>query len=138
MVLVADTGPLVAALNRGDPDHRRCAALIKDPQRDVVLPALVLVEIDYWLRKLGAGQAWARLVEDLIEGLYRLEPLTVADLARAVQLEQQYADLRLGLVDASVIALCERLELDTVATLDHRHFSVVRPRHCSSLRLLPD
>jgi hypothetical protein len=48
-----------------------------------------------------------------------------------------YADLPLGTVDASVIALTERLALPAVATLDHRHFTVVRPRHISALTLLP-
>ncbi|MGH8933182.1 MAG: hypothetical protein ACRDZO_21765 [Egibacteraceae bacterium] len=59
-------------------------------------------------------------------------------MSRAAELETQYESLRLGFVDASVIALCERLGETKVATLDKRDFSVVRPRHCDSLRLLPD
>ncbi|WP_255622594.1 hypothetical protein [Pseudonocardia sp. DSM 110487] len=50
---------------------------------------------------------------------------------------EKYADLPLGTVDASVIALAERLNLPAVATLDHRHFGVVRPRHVEALALLP-
>ena len=45
---------------------------------------------------------------------------------------------RLGLVDASVVAVCERLQEETVLTLDRRDFTVVRPRHCAALRLLPE
>ena len=60
------------------------------------------------------------------------------DLQRAAELEQAYAELDLGLVDASVIALCERLDEPKVATLDRRDFSVVRPRHCRALELLPE
>ena len=56
---------------------------------------------------------------------------------RAAQLEREYADLDLGFVDASVISLCERLEEEKVATLDPRDFSLVRPRHCHALPLLP-
>jgi predicted nucleic acid-binding protein len=48
-----------------------------------------------------------------------------------------YQDLGLGLVDASVIAVAERLEITQIATLDHRHFRVVRPRHVAAFELLP-
>ena len=53
------------------------------------------------------------------------------------ELVEQYASLPLGGSDASVIALAERLQVDKVATLDRRHFTVVRPRHRASLTLLP-
>jgi predicted nucleic acid-binding protein len=64
-----------------------------------------------------------------------LEP---ADYGRAEQLVIQYADMPLGAVDASVVAIAERLKIAEVATLDRRHFSVVRPSHIDALRLLPD
>lgn len=68
---------------------------------------------------------------------FRIEPVTEADLARIVELTEAYADLPLGGTDASVIAVAERLGFETVATLDRRHFSVVRPRHAEFLTLLP-
>jgi predicted nucleic acid-binding protein len=67
-----------------------------------------------------------------------VEPLNAEDYARIRLLLRQYADLPLGLVDASVVAVCERLGERKVATLDHRHFGVIRPAHTRSLRLLPD
>lgn len=70
--------------------------------------------------------------------LDRIEPLTAQDYARIRVLLRHYADLPLGLVDASVVAICERLGERKVATLDHRHFRAVRPAHTASLRLLPD
>ncbi len=66
------------------------------------------------------------------------EPVEPADWRRIVELLDEYADLGLGTVDASVIAACERLGVTELATLDRRHFSVVRPRHCEALTLLPD
>ena len=103
----------------------------------MVLPPLVLSEVDYVLRKVAGVEAFTRFVRDVDAGAYRLERLDEIDLSRAAELESEYADLDLGLVDASVIALCERLGETKVATLDHRDFSVVRPRHCDALRLLP-
>lgn len=96
------------------------------------------MEIDYWIRKGLSLDVWRSFVEDVANGAYRLESLTEADLSRAAALEQQYADLELGLVDASVIAVCERLQEKKVATLDYRHFGAVRPSHCDALRLLPE
>lgn len=136
MTLVLDTGPIVAALNAQDPDHERCATLLADAD-DMVIPTAVLVEVDYWLVKLGGAQVWAGFVADIVRGAYRLAHPTEADLSRAAELESTYGDLDLGLVDASIVALCERLDQTILATLDRRHFSVVRPRHCSRLTLVP-
>ncbi len=79
-----------------------------------------------------------RLRADVTGGAYRLVHPTDSDLSRAAELESIYHELDLGFVDASIVALCERLGQTTVATLDRRHFSVVRPRHCSHLTLLPE
>jgi predicted nucleic acid-binding protein len=137
LVLVLDTGPVLALLDAGDPAHERCVSMVEQTAEDLVVPVCVLVEVDYWVRKQLGSEAWEVFVEDVTSGAYRVEPLTVDDLARAADLERDYHDLDLGLVDASVIALCERLGEEKVATLDHRDFSVVRPRHCHSLTLLP-
>ncbi len=68
-----------------------------------------------------------------------LEPMSVDahDWPRIIELTWKYRDLGLGTVDASVIALAERLKLTRIATLDHRHFSVVRPAHVEAFELLP-
>ncbi|MHB1486307.1 MAG: type II toxin-antitoxin system VapC family toxin [Acidimicrobiales bacterium] len=136
MALVLDTGAVIAALNQDDPDHQRCADLL-ETANDLILPSPVLVEIDYWLIKLAGPQAWVDFIDDVASGAYHLVHPVEVDLARAAELELTYADLRLGFVDAAVIALCERLGETKVATLDLRHFGVVRPRHCRQLSLLP-
>jgi hypothetical protein len=137
-VLVLDTGPLFAALDADDPDHERCADLLGEAREDLVVPGPVLVELDYFVRKLLGIDAWAIFVADLVDGAYRLENVDERTLERAAELERTYASLPLGLVDASVIATCERLGETKVATLDRRHFSVVRPMHCDALKLLPE
>jgi hypothetical protein len=138
VALVLDTGPILALLDAGDLAHAASVAMIEEVREDLVVPTSVLVEIDYWTHKLLGQESWEVFVEDVASGVYRLEQLTVDDLVRASELERQYAELDLGLVDASVIALCERLGETKVATLDRRDFSVVRPSHCDSLRLLPE
>ena len=137
MALILDTGPLLAALDANDPDHGRCAELIEGAPEDLVVPALVLAELDYWcLERLGVN-AWLVFLDDLLEGAYRTEHPSDQDLHRCRELQAQYEDLVLGVVDASIVALAERLGEERVATLDHRHFSVVRPEHVEALTLLP-
>jgi predicted nucleic acid-binding protein len=131
------TGPLLAALDRADADHERCAALLLDAEEDLVVPALVLAELDYWCHERLTGEVWLAFLEDLTDGAYRAEPPTDGDLRRCRDLQQQYADLQLGVVDASIVALAERLAEPKLATLDRRHFGVVRPSHVQALQLLP-
>jgi predicted nucleic acid-binding protein len=138
MALVLDTGPIVALLDAADPEHKRCVDMVRDVGQDLVLPAAVLIEVDYWLHKLHGSEPWQIFVEDVARGAYRLHPLDERILSRAAQLEGQYASLDLGLVDASVIATCEQLDESKVATLDRRDFSVVRPLHRDHLTLLPE
>jgi uncharacterized protein len=73
----------------------------------------------------------------VLHGAYQVEAPNHADLGRCRELQSRYADLSLGVVDASVIALAERLAEEKVATLDRRHFTVARPAHAVALTLLP-
>jgi predicted nucleic acid-binding protein len=135
--LVLDTGPLLAALDAADPEHRRCAKLLSETPEDLVVPILVLAELDYWCHQRLGVAAWLTFLEDLLAGTYRLEPATIADLTRCHDLQTRHSDQSLGVVDASVLALVERLGETKLATLDHRHFAVLRPGHVESLTLLP-
>jgi uncharacterized protein len=137
MALILDTGPLLAALDAADPDHERCASLLSDAREDLVVPVLVLAELDYWCHGRLGAHAWTSFLEDLLAGAYRLETCSNADLARCCELQRQYDDQSLGVVDASVLALVERLRESKLATLDHRHFAMLRPAHVQALNLLP-
>jgi len=137
VALVCDTGPLLAALDAADPDHERCARLLTDAVEDLIVPALVLAELDYWCSRRLGSDAWLVFLDDVLAGVYRVEPPTGADLARCRELQGRYTDLALGVVDASVLALVERLAEPKVATLDQRHFRAVRPAHVGALQLLP-
>jgi hypothetical protein len=135
--LILDTGPLLAALDAADPDHESCAELVTETEEDLVVPTLVLAELDYWCHRRLSADTWLSFVEDLLDGAYRPESPTHTDLARCRELQTRYADLDLGVVDASVIALAERLSEPKLATLDRRHFGTVRPAHAEAFVLLP-
>jgi predicted nucleic acid-binding protein len=79
----------------------------------------------------------AAFLDSVEQDIFELVSLTKQDVGRIAQLVRQYADFPLGSVDASVIAIAERFGADRVATLDRKHFGVVRPNHVSALTLLP-
>jgi len=103
----------------------------------LVVPSLVLAEAGYLVAKALGPSAEAALLRAAARGEFRLEPPTSADLERMAELVEQYADLPLGTVDASVVATAERLGQAEIATLDRRHFTVVRSRHAEAFTLLP-
>jgi uncharacterized protein len=135
VALIVDTGPLVALLDATDPDHERCAALLRDINEPRLVPVCVLVEVECLLRPWP--QALAALLADFDAGAFELLDLPTRWLLRSGELIERYRDLPLGLVDATVIAAAEMLDETKVATLDHRHFTVVRPGHTAALELLP-
>ena len=137
-MILFDTGVLVGAARADDDDHLACAQLLRSiPARQRLVPATVIAETAYLLQTKGSPNAEVRFLEDLAAGDFRLAELTRPDLTRIAELTRRYLDLPLGATDASVIALAERWGINTIATLDRRHFTVVRPRHVGSFTLLP-
>lgn len=136
MALILDTGPLFAAMNANDRDHARCAALFDTDDR-VVVPAPVVVEAEWLVTSRLGPTAFSSVYADIASGLLEVIDLSVSLWQRVGELCQRYSDLPLGLVDASVVAVAEDLQEPAVATLDRRHFTVVRPRHVRALQLLP-
>jgi uncharacterized protein len=101
------------------------------------VPAPVLVEFDYLASRELGRDAFLMILEEIRRGAYHVEDLTGTDYQRVGEILRTYADLRVGFVDAAVLAVVERLREPKLATLDHRHFSVMRPRHVEALELLP-
>ena len=134
--LVADTGVVYAALNRRDRDHARCAELLSSGV-PLTLPAPVVVEVGLLGLARGNGHALTHLLDSILDGTTLVVNLDHEEYRRVRQLSTDYAALPLDIVDASVVAVAERLEETTIATLDRRHFSVVRPRHSAAFSLLP-
>jgi len=97
----------------------------------------VLVEVDYWVASRLHPGAFVALLDDIRAGAYAIEDLRDEDYDRIRNLCDRYADADIGFVDAAVLAVVERLGEPKLATLDHRHFGTLRPRHVDTLQLLP-
>jgi predicted nucleic acid-binding protein len=121
--LICDTGALIDYLVESAPDHERFRRAI-DRARTRYVPGLVLAEVDYFL--CDEREAMQAFMQDLARGAFTYAPPTVGQLSRAIEVDERFADLRLGLVDASVVALAESLDVRRLATRDVRHFSAVR------------
>ena len=141
MTTIVDTGPLVAAADRSDKPHATCARLLAhliEQRERLVVPMPVAVEVCWLLEKYQGPTAEASFLDLLSRGVYELGSLPRSDVARVAALVRQYADFPLGMVDAAVVAIAERLGVQQVATLDRRHFTAVRPEHVTAFRLIPE
>jgi predicted nucleic acid-binding protein len=118
---VCDSGPLIAAAARNSRGHAMIAALIEAAGRDAVVPDVVLVEADYMIRTGVGSESARRLLAAASGGDLTTAFLTPGVLERAVEIDATYADLELGLVDASIMAYAERHDLP-ILTFDFRHF----------------
>jgi uncharacterized protein len=136
-VIVVDTSVIVAYMNSADDAHGLVASWFDDVDDDLATTPLIVAEVDHLVGVRGTPAALTALRSDLAAGAYLVEWWPGA-IASAVNVAERYSDMGLGLADASLVALAERLETTEVATLDERHFRAVRPLvGGKAFRLLP-
>lgn len=135
--ILVDTGPLYAMADRDDDWHLRIIRFLERSRDELVIPVTVLPEAAYLLAAHLGAEAERKLVQSIVSGEMAVEELTLQDLRRTLELLRRYEDARIGFVDATVIAIAERLKVPRLLTTDRRDFSLVRPRHCKEFELLP-
>ena len=137
MALICDTGAVYALYDADDKHHAECQAVVSAEQGPLFLPVALLSEIDYLLvTRLGSNAA-LDFIDSIQSGAFTLVGLSAEDLVRCRELVSQYRDLPLGLADACVVATAERLRLQTLFTVDQRHFRTVQPRGFDHFILWP-
>jgi uncharacterized protein len=136
-MLVCDTGVLLAAGNVKDRAHHACLKLLRQAEGPLLVPSPVLGEIGYLLQSRVGPQAEVTFLKSFGGDGFHIAEVEGQDIQRMAGLVETYVDLPLGIVDAAVIAIAERLQLTEIATLDQRHFNVVRPVHVQAFTLLP-
>ncbi|MEX0781949.1 MAG: PIN domain-containing protein [Dehalococcoidia bacterium] len=136
--MIVDSGPLFAALDRTDAEHAPCLRLFTESSEPLLVPAPVVVEVDYWIRKHLRAEVEDAFLADLEVGALSVVDVLPQDYPRIRELCRTYYDSDLGFVDASILTIAERLNVTRIATLDHRHFRMMRPRHVDALTLLPE
>jgi len=137
-LIVVDTGVLLGAADADDQDHDRCAGLLREHRGEFRVPAPVVPETAWQIERNLGPMAEARFLRLITAGELIVVDLVLGDYARCADLIETYADMSLGFVDASVVAVAENLAVATIATLNRRDFSVVRPdHHLRAFELVP-
>jgi predicted nucleic acid-binding protein len=135
MAILADTSGIIAMLDRDDRHH---IAVVEVIQTDTVLvPTTILPEVDYLATKYLGERVARSFLEAVIRGEFTYLPVESIDLERGLAVMARYQGVPLGVVDASLVALAERLHISKILTLDRRHFSLVQPEGINYLELLP-
>ncbi len=136
-MIIADTSALLALYNGREPAHAAVRAVVEAEAEPLVVSPYVVAELDYLVAtRLGVDAELAVLAE-LSGGAYHLAEMGPADVESAAAVVSRYRAQDLGVADASLVVLAERHRTRSLLTLDHRHFSVVRPASGGRFKLLP-
>ncbi|MBB6170130.1 hypothetical protein HNR23_000190 [Nocardiopsis mwathae] len=138
IVTLLDTGVLWAAIDKRDKHHRVATDLLGSIPGRLLLPTTVLTETAWNVESNLGSKAEAEFIDDVVQSEMEIVELDQQDIICAASFIRQYASLSLGFVDASVMALAQRLEISRIATVDRRHFCAVRPKHVDHFTLLPE
>ena len=136
-MIVLDTSGLLSAIDASQTHHRAAAAVLRQTEAPRLLSPFVLAELDYLLATRVSRPAQRALLEQVADGVYQLESFDAGDIARAIEILDLYADLGLGLADASLVVLSERHRVFDLLTLDERHFRAVLGPGGKPFRVLP-
>jgi len=136
-VILLDTSGLLSALDDSQRYHDECATLLGEASPPLLLSPFILAELDYLLMRHIGRRAQVALLDEVARGAYQLEPFDASDVARAKEVVEQYADLEIGLADASIVVLAQRHAVTEVLTLDQRHFRAMRIERRKRFKVLP-
>lgn len=136
-MIVLDTGGLYAALDANETLHGRAVAALVAVSPPRVLSPFVLAELDYLVGNRIGHQAQMALIDEVTRGAYQLEPFSSEDVGHAARVMERYADLRIGLADASVVVLANRHRTLDLLCTDERHFRALKGTGGRPFRLLP-
>lgn len=135
--MIVDTSALLAYFDAAEPDHMAVSRVIDDSDDSLVVSPYVLAELDYLVANRVNVDAEIAALRELSSGAWDLAEFGAIDLEQATSVIEKYRDQRIGLADASNVVLANRYRTRTIATLDRRHFEVLRPLRGGRFAVLP-
>ena len=135
--MIVDTSALLALVNADEHSHAAMSELITGTTESLVVSPYVVAELDYLVSTRFGVAAELEVLRELAGGAWTLANFSEVDLAAAAAVVEQYADQSIGVADASLVVLAHRFETRTIATLDRRHFEVLRPLGGGSFEVVP-
>jgi predicted nucleic acid-binding protein len=135
--VIVDTSALLSFFDRTEPHHEPAVKVIVGSRDPLVVSPYVLAELDYLVASHLDVTAELAVLREMAGGAWELAALDAKDVLRAASVVQRYADQEIGLADASIVVLAERYGTRRVATLDRRHFEVLRPFQGGRFTIVP-
>jgi uncharacterized protein len=135
--ILVDSSFLYALYARDDKDAEEASAVADLYSGQFVIPYVVLTEAAFLFNRTGGIPALVQFLDALVKADYEYEIISNDDLIRIREIMATYRDAKLDFVDCCVMALSERLNITQVCTLDHRDFSIFRPKYGDYLEILP-
>jgi uncharacterized protein len=135
---IFDTGFLYAYFDKTDAHHESCDKIFLRESLNALLPDVVLPELAHLILRRLNVEKLTNFLRSVANGDFELVRTTEADLERAAEILEKYNDNNIDLVDACIVAIAKRLEIEKILTVDQRHFGVFKPTHCASFMLLPE
>lgn len=137
MTLIVDAGPLFVQADARSRRHREIVGLLRADRGPLVTTTFAACEADYFIDKRLGVDVELRFLDDLAEGTFDVAPMGLEDIRRIREVARRYRDLRLGLTDASLVVLAERLNTTRILTFDERHFRAIEPLQGGHFTILP-
>lgn len=138
MAILVDTGPLYALADEDDQYHDLVKRYISGIHEALIVPSPVVPEVCYLLLEYLGTEAEVQFLRSLVRREMLLEHPTMKDIERAIEILEKYRDAHFGMVDATIMAMAERLNINTILTLDRRDFGIYRPKHREAFTVVPE
>jgi predicted nucleic acid-binding protein len=134
--VIVDTSALLAFFDASEPDHGAVSEVLAAAD-DLVVSPYVVAELDYLVATQHGVDSELAALDELAGGAWQLAALDGEDLRRARGVIASYRDQQIGVADASIVVLANKYRTRSIASLDRRHFSVVRSLDGGYLNVLP-
>ena len=135
--MIVDTSALLAYFDTAEPDHRAVSRIIESTDDALVVSPYVVAELDYLVGTRVGVQAELAVLRELSGGAWELPGVDAAELQRTVAVIEKYRDQDVGVADAANVVLADRYRTRTIATLERRPFTVMRPLSGGRFTVVP-
>ncbi len=135
--MIVDTSALLAYFDSSEPDHRAVANIIDNSDEPLAVSPYIIAELDHLVATRIGVDAELAALRELSGGAWQLAAFGLAELERATAIITEYRDQQIGVADASNVVLAELYRTRTIATLDRRHFEVLRPLDGGRFSIVP-
>ncbi|RPA58503.1 PIN domain-containing protein [Gordonia oryzae] len=135
--MILDTSALLAYFDSAEPQHSAAAEIIESHPGPLVISPFVIAELDYLLLTRHGTRAEQVVLSELTSGAWELASMTRSRIVTATAIVERYSDIPIGVTDASNIVLADAYQTSLIATLDHRHFSILRLMDGSPPTIVP-